>query len=395
MMQSSLISLLSKDSKTKYWLWHQRLSHLNFSAINDLPKQGLVRGLPKLKYQKDHLYSSCSLRESKKHTYKPKSDDFIQEKLYLLHMNLCGPVRIKSINGTCNYGPMRIKSINGKKYNLVIVDDYARFTWTLKAYYEDIKISQQTSVACTPQQNGVVKRRNRTLVEAARTMLIFSKALLFLWAEAVATTCKLKPKADIGIFLGYAPAKKAYRIYKRRSCLIMETIHVKFDELTEMAFKEFGSGLELQLMTFGTMSSRLVQNPSSLTPYVPPIKKDWDILFQPMFDEYFNPPSSVVSHGLPIVAPQAADTSDTPFSDSVDTPMVDRTKLDKDLQGKPVDPTHYHGAIGSLLYRTSSTPNLVFAYSKDIRIALTAYADVDHAVCQDTRRSTPGSVQFL
>ncbi|GJX64411.1 retrovirus-related pol polyprotein from transposon TNT 1-94 [Tanacetum coccineum] len=155
------------------------LSHLNFSAINDLAKQGLVRGLPKLKYQKDHLCFACSLGKSKKHTYKPKSDDSIQEKLYLLHMDSCGP--------------MRIESIKGKKYILVIVDDYSRFTWvkflqskdetseivikllkkiqvrlnatvyniridngtefmnqTLQAYYDDVSISHQSSVARTP-----------------------------------------------------------------------------------------------------------------------------------------------------------------------------------------------------------------------------------------------------
>ncbi|GJX62841.1 retrovirus-related pol polyprotein from transposon TNT 1-94 [Tanacetum coccineum] len=84
MMQSSLICLLSKASKTKYWLWHRRLSHLNFGYINKLSKQGLVQRLPKLKYQKDHLCSACSLGKSKKYTYKPKSDDSIQEKLYLL-----------------------------------------------------------------------------------------------------------------------------------------------------------------------------------------------------------------------------------------------------------------------------------------------------------------------
>ncbi|GKE97901.1 putative ribonuclease H-like domain-containing protein, partial [Tanacetum coccineum] len=126
--------------------------------------------------------------------------------------------------------PMRIQSINGRKYILVIVDDYSRFTWvkflrskdevlefvikflkmiqvrlnatvpnigtnngtkfvnqTLKAYYEEVGISHQTSVARTPQQNGIVERRNRTLMEAAFTMLIFSKALLFLWAESVVT----------------------------------------------------------------------------------------------------------------------------------------------------------------------------------------------------------------
>ncbi|GJR67590.1 retrovirus-related pol polyprotein from transposon TNT 1-94 [Tanacetum coccineum] len=169
-------------------------------------------------YQKDHLCSACALGKSKKHSHKPKVEDSIQEKLYLLHMDLCGP--------------MRIQSINERKYILVIVDDYSRFTWvkflrskdevlefvikflkmiqvrlnatvrnirtdngnefvnhTLKAYYEEVEISHQTSVARTLQQNGVVERRNHTLVEAARTMLIFSKALLFLLAEAVATTC--------------------------------------------------------------------------------------------------------------------------------------------------------------------------------------------------------------
>ncbi|GJV63747.1 retrovirus-related pol polyprotein from transposon TNT 1-94 [Tanacetum coccineum] len=115
MMKSSLICLLSKASKTKSWLWHQRLSHLNFGTINQLAKQGLVRGLPKLKFEKDHLCSACLLEKSKKQSHKLKSKDTNQEKLYLLHMDL--------------YGPMRVESINGKKYILVIVDDYSWFTW--------------------------------------------------------------------------------------------------------------------------------------------------------------------------------------------------------------------------------------------------------------------------
>ncbi|GJR76195.1 retrovirus-related pol polyprotein from transposon TNT 1-94, partial [Tanacetum coccineum] len=284
------------------WLWHRRLSHLNFGAINHLARHGLVRGLPKLKFEKDHLCSACALGKSSKKPHKPKSKDTNQEKLYMLHMDLCGP--------------MRIASVNGKKYILVIVDDYSRFTWvkclrskdealafiinflkmiqvrlketvrrirtdngtefvnqTLREYYEKVGISHETSVARSPQQNGVVERRNRTLIEAAHTMLIYAKAPLFLWAEAVATACytqnrsmirrrhgktpyellhdkppdlsylhvfgalcyptndsenlgKLQPKADIGIFIGYAPTKKAFRIYNRRTRRIIETIHV-------------------------------------------------------------------------------------------------------------------------------------------------------------------------
>ncbi|GJY67906.1 retrovirus-related pol polyprotein from transposon TNT 1-94 [Tanacetum coccineum] len=188
MMASSPICLLSKASKTKSWLWHRRLSHLNFGAINHLARHGLVRGLPKLKFEKDHLCSACALGKSSKKPHKPKSEDTNQEKLYLLHMDLCGP--------------MRVASVNGKKYILVIVDDYSRFTWvkclrskdeapifiinflkmiqvrlketvrrirtdngtefvnqTLREYYEKVGISHETSVARSPQQNGVVERR--------------------------------------------------------------------------------------------------------------------------------------------------------------------------------------------------------------------------------------------
>nr|GFA13976.1 retrovirus-related Pol polyprotein from transposon TNT 1-94 [Tanacetum cinerariifolium] len=96
MMASSHICLLSKASKTKSWLWHRRLSHLNFGAINYLARQGLVRGLPKLKFEKDHLCSACAMAKSVKKTHKPKSKDTNQEKLYLLHMDLCGPMHVEA-----------------------------------------------------------------------------------------------------------------------------------------------------------------------------------------------------------------------------------------------------------------------------------------------------------
>ncbi|GJY38849.1 retrovirus-related pol polyprotein from transposon TNT 1-94 [Tanacetum coccineum] len=271
MMASSPICLLSKASKTKSWLWHRRLSHLNFGAINHLARHGLVRGLPKLKFEKDHLCSACAMGKSKKKPHKPKSEDTNQEKLYLLHMDLCGP--------------MRVASVNGKKYILVIVDDYSRFTWvkflrskdeapdfiikflkmiqlrlkvpvrrirtdngtefvnqTLREYYEKVGISHETSVARSPQQNGVVERRNRTLIEAARTMLIYAKALVILMGKS-----------------------SCYRI----------------------------SGPALHEMTPATINLGLVPNPPPSTLFVPPSRTDWDILFQLLFDELLNPPSSV------------------------------------------------------------------------------------------------------
>nr|GFA22931.1 retrovirus-related Pol polyprotein from transposon TNT 1-94 [Tanacetum cinerariifolium] len=162
-------------SKTKSWIWHCRLSHLNFGAINHLARQGLVRGLPKLKFEKDHLCSACAMGKSTKKSHKPKSEDTNQEKLYLLHMDLCGLMRIESVNG------------------------------------------------------------------------------------------------------------------KKRTRRIVETIHVDFDELTTMASEQSSSGL--------------VQKSSSSTPYVPPSRNDWDLLFQPMFDELHYPPPSVDHQAPEVIAP--------------------------------------------------------------------------------------------
>ncbi|GJS74633.1 retrovirus-related pol polyprotein from transposon TNT 1-94 [Tanacetum coccineum] len=178
MMKSYLICLLSKASKNKSWLWHRRLNHLNFGTINDLARKDLVRGLPRLKFEKDHLCYACQIGKSKNHTHKPKTKNTNLEVLNNLHTDLCGP--------------MQVQTINGKKYILVIVDDYSRFTWNLSIndltkYYERVGIFNQKSISRTPPQNGVVERWNPTLVEAARTMLIFFKAPICLWAEAVAT----------------------------------------------------------------------------------------------------------------------------------------------------------------------------------------------------------------
>ncbi|GKC18973.1 retrovirus-related pol polyprotein from transposon TNT 1-94 [Tanacetum coccineum] len=714
MTKSSPICLLSKASKNKSWLWHRRLNHLNSGTINDLERKDLVRGLPRLKFEKDHLCYACQLGKSKKHTHKPKTENTNLEVLNILHMDLCGP--------------MRVQTINEKKYILVIIDDYSRFTWVkflrskdetpeavikflkqiqvglnktiryirtdngtefinkdLTAYYEHVGIFHQMIVPRTPQHNGVVERQNRTLVEAARTMLIFSKAPMFLWAEVVATACyiqnrsfihtlhnktpydlvldkkpdltffrvfgalcyptndsedlrKLQPTADIGIFVGYAPSMK-------------------------------GTEPTPSFLTPGHISLGLVPILVPAAPYVPPTNKEIEILFQPMFNEYLEPtrverpvspasavPVSVTSTGVaaestlmennhfapvdndpfinvfalelsfealssgdlikpknfksaitedcwfqamqgkihefdqiqvwelvpqpdcvmiialkwiykvkldeygyvlknkarlvakgyrqeegidfeesfaPVVHieairifianaacknmtiyqmdvkitffnaelkeevyvsqpegfidpdnpthvyrlkkalyglkqaprawydtlsrflldnkfskgvvdptlfprktgkhillvqiyvddiifasidPKACDIFSNEISifvnqskfalevlkkfgmdsfDPVDTPMVDRLKLDEDPLGIPVDQTRFRSMVGSLMYLTASRPDLVFAYPKDIAMALTAYADADHTGCQDTRRSTSGSAQFL
>ncbi|GJY76142.1 retrovirus-related pol polyprotein from transposon TNT 1-94, partial [Tanacetum coccineum] len=364
---------------------------------------------------------------------------------------------------------------------------------TLRSYYESVGISHETSVARSPQQNGVVERRNRTLVEATRTIKPDLSYLYVFGALCYPNNDsedlgKLQAKADIGIFIGYAPKKKSYR---------------------------------------------LVPNPIPQQPCIPPPRDDWDHLFQPMFDEYFNPPTIAVSP-VPVAAtPRAVDLADSPVStsidqdapstiefgevlknkarlvaqvfrqeegidfeksftsvarieaicifvanaanknmtifqmdvkmaflnseikeevyvsqpegfvdqdnpshvyklkkafyglkqaprarydmlssflisqhffkgavdltDSVDTPMVEKSKLDEDLQGTPVDATLYCGMIGSLMYLTSSRPDLIYAVCFCDWYQPKPTEKHLNAIARDvrTRRSTSGSAQFL
>ncbi|GKB20630.1 retrovirus-related pol polyprotein from transposon TNT 1-94, partial [Tanacetum coccineum] len=112
MEASSPVCLMSRATSTKSWLWNRRLSYLNFGTINQLTSKDLVDGLPKFKYNKDHLCSACEQGKSKKASLPPKLVPSTESKLELLHMDLCWP--------------MRVASINEKKYILVIVDDYSR-----------------------------------------------------------------------------------------------------------------------------------------------------------------------------------------------------------------------------------------------------------------------------
>ncbi|GKD28975.1 retrovirus-related pol polyprotein from transposon TNT 1-94, partial [Tanacetum coccineum] len=170
-------------------------------------------------------------------------------------------------------------------------------------------------------------------------MLIYAKAPLFLWAEAVTTDLgKLQAKADIGIFIGYSPKKKTYRIYNRRTQNITETIHVDFDELTAMASEQLSLGPELQLMTPATSNSGLVTNPIPQQPCNPPKRDDWDHLFQPMFDEYFNPLTIVVSR-VPVAAvPRAVDSADSHVSTSIDqdAPSTNSTSQGSTSNVRPI-----------------------------------------------------------
>nr|GEW13243.1 retrovirus-related Pol polyprotein from transposon TNT 1-94 [Tanacetum cinerariifolium] len=351
MTSASPICLMARASSTKSWLWHQRLSHLNFDTINDLARNDLVSGLPKFKYHKEHLCPSCEQGKSKRASHPPKPVPNLMHRLHLLHMDLCRPIRIASING--------------KRYVLVIVDDYSRYTWVhflrskdeapevikiflkritvflqslviiirtdngtefknqvLKEYFDSGGISHQMSFIRTPQQNGVVERRNRTLVEAARTMLIFSRESLFLWLKRLLLRVLLKTaplftngredigkigaKGDIGFFIGYSADSCAYRVYNRRTKKIMKTMNVSFDELSAMAFEQRSSKPGLQCMTSGQISSGLdlTYAPSTITTQQPSEGKLY-LLFEAMYGDYIGgQPSITVITILAAHAPQ-------------------------------------------------------------------------------------------
>nr|GEY97698.1 hypothetical protein [Tanacetum cinerariifolium] len=306
---------------------------LGYGDLNDI-----VVGLPKLKFIKDKLCSSCELGKAKRKYFHSKLTPSSKRRLQLLHMDLCGP--------------MRVASINGKRYVLVIVDDYFRYTWThflrskdetpetLHAYFATEGIQHQTSVSRTPEQNGVVERQNRTLVEAARIMLSATKVPLFFWAEAIATACFTQnrslviphhektpyhiindQKPSVKFFhifgsVGYSTQLRAYIVFNKRTRVIMESIHVNFDELPQMVSAQISSdpAPEYQTMALEHDSlspERKCQENVSHGDKTVTTLNELDLLFSPMFDELLNGPSQVV---LKSSAVSSADES-IPHSD--------------------------------------------------------------------------------
>ncbi|GKC51545.1 retrovirus-related pol polyprotein from transposon TNT 1-94 [Tanacetum coccineum] len=151
-------------------------------------------------------------------------------------------------------------------------------------------IAEPVATACYTQNHSIIRlRHGKTPYELLNDKLpdlsffhVFG-ALCYLTNDSE-NLRKLQPKADIGIFIGYAPMKKAFRIYNRRTRRIIETIHVDIDELTAMASEHSSLGPALHEMTPATISLGLMPNPPPLTPFIPPSRSNWDMLFQPLFD---------------------------------------------------------------------------------------------------------------
>ncbi|GJR14897.1 putative ribonuclease H-like domain-containing protein [Tanacetum coccineum] len=286
--------------------WHRRLGYINFKTLNKLVKANLVKGLPLKIFENDHSCVACQKGKQHKASYKTKLVNSISKPLHMLHMDL--------------FGPTNVKSLMKKSYCLVVTDDFSRFSWVfflatkdetsgiLKTFITEIEnqldhkvkvirsdngtefknsimnqfceikgIKREFSVARTPQQNGVAERKNRTLIEAARTMLVDSKLPTTFWAEAVNTACyvlnrvlvikphnktpyelirgrpplidfmkpfgcpvtilntrdhlgKFEGKADEGYFVGYSVVSKAMRVFNKRTRIVEETLNIRFLE---------------------------------------------------------------------------------------------------------------------------------------------------------------------
>jgi hypothetical protein len=287
-------------------LWHQRLGHLNFTDMMKIAGKDIVKGLPKIEKIGKGICGSCQLGKQTRAAHKKTSGIQTSRNLELLHMDLMGPTRTASLSG--------------ERYILVIVDDFSRYTWAIpireksdafdaaqhlfkkiqveqncqimrirsdhgrefknskfKQFCLSYGIKQEFSSPITPQQNGVVERKNRVIQEMARVMIHSKNLAQHFWGEAVNTTChiinrvylrpetsktpyeiwrgkkptvkyfrtfgstcyilrdrenlgKFDPKSDEGIFLGYSSTSRAYRVFNKRTETLMESINVVIDD---------------------------------------------------------------------------------------------------------------------------------------------------------------------
>nr|GEU44640.1 integrase, catalytic region, zinc finger, CCHC-type, peptidase aspartic, catalytic [Tanacetum cinerariifolium] len=422
MMKSSPICLLSKASKIKSWLWHRRLNHLNFGTINDLVRKDLVRGLPRLKLEKDHLCSECQLGKSKSIPTNPKPKTPIWK--FYIPFIWTYVVRCESKDETPEVVIKFIQQIQvclNKTVRYVRTDNGTEFVnHTLTEYYERIGIFHQKTVPRTPQQNGVVERQNRTLIEADRTMLIFSKASMFLWAEVMATAVfgalcyptndiedlgKLQPIAvqapvnSAGTTSSttidqdapspsFSPSNSALQSHSLHQGVVAEPNHMEDHPVALVDYNPFFNELVPQPDCVMIIALKWIYK-VKLDEYGDVLKNKARLVAKGYrqengidIKESFAPVARIEAICIFIANAASLQVSQSPGGifinqskfaleilmkfemdscDSVDTPMVDQPKLDEDRLGIPVDQTRYRSMVSSLMYLTASRPDLVFA----------------------------------
>ncbi|GJS35850.1 retrovirus-related pol polyprotein from transposon TNT 1-94 [Tanacetum coccineum] len=320
MMSASPVCLLTKASSTKSWLWHRRLNHLNFGTLNELARKNLVRGLPMLKYNKDHLCPSCQLGKSKKASHPLKTENTNTEVLHSLHMDLCGP--------------MRTESINGKKYVLVIVDDYTRFGWVrfLRTKDETPQVIEKFIVKTQRALNATVRfvRTNKINGIGVMNNTPIRIELRVLGISHDTSYTRLHKQTAV--------CRKTEREHLCVSCTVLmlifanaPLIHGPASLPQHMTSVTNSTELKLTALQSGSSRSALVKDPEP--PSVPPTKKQVVDLFQWFDDDEVDTIHSVISEGVPAVTesllphqvplPDTSDSDVETLFDHVDSNVFD------------------------------------------------------------------------
>ncbi|GJY49426.1 retrovirus-related pol polyprotein from transposon TNT 1-94 [Tanacetum coccineum] len=315
MASASPICLMARATSTKSWLWHQRLSHLNFDTINDLARNDLVTGLPKFKYHKEHLCPSCEQGKSKRASHPPKPVPNSKQRLHLLHMDLCGP--------------MRIASINGKRYVLVIMDDYSCYTWVvfLKSKDEapeEIKnfLKRITVLLQALRTDNGTEFKNQALQEYFKSVSITHQAS----SVSIATACYTQ-----NCFIIHRRFDKTqYELINGRKPDI-SFLHV-FGDLCypKNDCEDIGK--------LGAKGLDLPYAPSTITTQRP-TEGELDLLFEAMYDDHIGgQPSAAPRTILAAQAPQVLQTptTTTTTADTAPTPINSLSQATRSPSGKVI-----------------------------------------------------------
>ncbi|GJR56782.1 putative ribonuclease H-like domain-containing protein [Tanacetum coccineum] len=427
--KESLTCLVAKATLDESMLWNRRLGHINFKTINKLVKDNLVRGLPTKRFENDQTCVACLKGKQHRASCKSKFLNPITKPLFMLHMYL--------------FGPTFVSSLMHKKYCLVVTDDYSRFTWVfflttkdetseiLKNFIKEIEnlvdkkvkiirsdngtefknkvmddfcrekgIKREYSVARTPQQNGVAERRNRTLIEAARTMLADSKLPTTFWAEAVSTACyvqnrvlvvkphnktpyelfrgfkpalsfmrpfgchvtilntldslgKFDGKSDEGFFVGYSLSSKAFRVYNTRTRRVEENLHIGFLENKPMIEGNgpkwlFDIDSLTQSMNYVPVTAGTISNDSAGTSE----ENSQDCIVMLIWKDtsYFDSPTKDVDNG----EPKTADDAQKQVEDGPNNENAEQEKFADDSSTKDVNAAGQHVNTASTDVNTGS-----------------------------------------
>ncbi|GJW73389.1 putative ribonuclease H-like domain-containing protein [Tanacetum coccineum] len=438
--KESLTCLVAKATSDESMLWHRRLGHINYKNINKLVKDNLVIGLPTKCFENDQTCVACLKGKQHRASCKSKVLNPITKPLFILHMDL--------------FGPTFVSSLMHKKYCLVVTDDYSRFTWVfflttkdetseiLKNFIKEIEnlvdkkvkiirsdngtefkdkvmdnfckekgIRREYSTARTPQQNGVADRRNRTLIEAAKTILADFKLPTTFWAEAVSTACyvqnmvlvvkphnktpyelvrgfkpalsfmrpfrchvtilntldnlgKFDGKSDECVFVGYSFSSKAFRVYNTRTMRVEENLHIGFLENKPMIegngpkwlfdIDSLTQSMNYVPVAAGTITNEFAGTQEELNAGTSTKKEEigQDCIVMPIWKDvlYFDSPSKDVGNG----EPKFAADDQKQVEDGPDNENDEKDKSKDNSSPKEVNTAGQHVNTASLEVNTGN-----------------------------------------